>query len=141
MVTSFRREFNAYASLSSQVLCCKHCISMYLDECRRKLRLFAKKIGHKLYSKPAKLYGPGFNIQYFPNIFYFARCTKYQALINTQIYSFQMYIILATGSQNLGRLNRKLSEKSQRSSGVCLSVRLCVKYFVWTSPEPLSRLI
>ena len=46
---SFRREFYANASLSSQVLCCKHYISMCLDEYRKKLWLkLVMKIPHRI---------------------------------------------------------------------------------------------
>ena len=49
-------------------------------------------------------------MHYFQNIFYFARYTKCQGFIQAQKYSCQICIILATGCQNLGRLNRRLSE-------------------------------
>ena len=47
---------------------------------------------------------------------YFIRCTECQVLIKAQKYVYQLYVILATGSENLGRLNRRLSELLAKSS-------------------------
>ena len=41
---------------------------------------------------------------------YFVMCTECQILTEAQKYRCQLYIILATCSQNLGRLNRRLLE-------------------------------
>ena len=77
------------ATLSSQVVCGKHCIYMYLDENRTKkiggydqeipqsqiaeksMAFSEKKIGHKN-TPPPKPYGSGFNVQYFPILTHFA---------------------------------------------------------------------
>ena len=49
-------------------------------------------------------------MHYFKKYFYFARYTKCQGFIYAQKYSCQICIILATGCQIFGRLNRRLSE-------------------------------
>ena len=65
-----RPKFYAKASLSCQVLYCKHYISMYLDEYLTKKFGFLRKIiwSQKMPPSP-KPSGPGINMQYFSNIF------------------------------------------------------------------------
>ena len=66
-------------------------------------------VGHK--KRPThKSESPGINMQYFPFLNLFARCTKCKGLLLAQNYSCQLCIILATGCHNLGRLNNKLFE-------------------------------
>ena len=43
-MTYSRPELYANATLSSQVLCCKHYISMYLDEYLKKTLAFCKEL-------------------------------------------------------------------------------------------------
>ena len=104
-----RPEFYANAKLSSQGLCCKHQTSMYLVEYLTKLWLSAKKFGLKKYPTPLnpKLLALRCNIF---DIFLFFMCTECPIITKAQNYSCQLYVILTTGSPNLDRLNRRLSE-------------------------------
>ena len=68
---SSKPEFYASTSLSSQVICCKHYISMYLDEYLAKLSFCEKNLVTKIPPTP-KPYGSGINMQYFPNNFNFS---------------------------------------------------------------------
>ena len=104
-----RSEFYANASLSCQVLCCKHYMSMYLEEYLTKHWLSAKtslvsKIPHPLNPKHLELRCNSFHI------FYLFRCTECHIITKAQNYSCHIYVILTTGSKKLGRLNRRLSE-------------------------------
>ena len=73
-MTYSRPELYANATLSSQVLCCKHYISMYLDEYLKKNLGFLQKIGLKI---PYHLNFTFLELRY--NIFhiflYIFRCT------------------------------------------------------------------
>ena len=66
-----RPKFHADATLLSPVLCCKHYISMYLDEYLTKLWFSLEKILVTKNTHTPKLLGPGINMyyMYFPNIF------------------------------------------------------------------------
>ena len=72
---STQHVFYVNASLSSQVLCHKHYISMYLGECPAKLWISVNKIRSQRISPPPK---PGtINMcALFIKYFYFTRCTK-----------------------------------------------------------------
>ena len=60
---SSKSEFYANTSLSSQVICCKHYISMYLDEYLVKLSFCEKNLVTKIPPTPKPL-GSGINMHY-----------------------------------------------------------------------------
>ena len=103
-----RPKFYAHATLLSPGVCCKHYISMYLDEHLKKTLVFCENIGYKI---PHPLNFKA--LELICNIFQeysCVRCSECQVSIKEQNYCCQFYVIVAIDSQNLHRLNRKLFE-------------------------------
>ena len=99
-----RPIFYANATLSAQVLCCKHCISIHLDEYLTKPWLSVKE---NLVTRNTPTTDPTvleFIYAIFSKCMYFVRCTECQVSIKAHTYSCQLC------SQNLGRLNTRLFE-------------------------------
>ena len=78
---------------------------------RRNFDFLRNKIWSHKIPQPPKPKESWHNYAIFSKYFYFARCTKCKGLVKTQNNRCQLCIILVTGCQNLGRLNRKLSGK------------------------------
>ena len=93
-----RPKFYANATLLSPVLCCKHYISMFLDEYLTKL-WFPAKNSHKNTPTPLTLRSRN-EYAIFSKYISFVMCTECQVLIKAQKYSCQSYLILATDYQN-----------------------------------------
>ena len=79
-------------------------------------------------------------MQYFQNIFYFARCTKCKGLIWTKKYSCQLCIILATGCQNLGRLNEVLYPLNMHVQLPSMVKDVSMRQFIWVHKNMLSNI-
>ena len=92
-----RPEGYAKATLSSQVLCCRHYISMYLNEYLTKPWFSSKTNLVTKISAPTKVLELIYNSFQICLCF---RCTECQVLIKAQKYSCQLYVNKAICPQN-----------------------------------------
>ena len=79
-IKSTQHVFYANTSLSSQVLCRKHCISMSLGKYKAKLDFCEIKFGHKNTPTPLTLLSRH-NYAIFSKYFELASCTKCKGLV------------------------------------------------------------
>ena len=110
ILKSYKPEFYESTTLLRQVLCRKYYISMYLGEYLPKLWLSVKSNFVRKNTLTPWTLKFWHNYEVFSIFFYFARCTNLKGLMLARKHSCQICIDLATDSQNLDRLNGRLSE-------------------------------
>ena len=105
-----RLEFHANATYTFISAFMMQIFFIYLDKFLTKPCLSRENTGHKNTPFPISLC-PGINVQYFSNIFIVLGAINVRfSLKYKTIATYHLYILLATGFQNLDKLNTRLCD-------------------------------